>query len=505
MAKKRSASSRASSSPAARRRTSTRAARTTTRRTASRRTRSSAAAAAGVFLINMIPKSLSNEHTQDSEPHLTINPANNKQIVGTAFTPDPAGGVLAPIFLSSDAGASWRLNSIVPSVAGSIGTGDITTAFSGKATTLYANILNAGNSHLQFLRTLNPFTPTPMTILADRPNADQPFTHARMNGTREVVYVGDNDFAAPAGHTATIDQSLNAGATPPSFTSVRVERRTTLGQDGPQTRPASHADGTVYGAFYRWRASAGNFQANTLIITSADVIVVRDDRFGSAANPYSALLDPGDHIAGIRVVQGVSFPFMIHGTAASGQQRLGGSISIAVDPRNSSVVYLAWGDRQPNSVLTLHVRVSKDRGLTWSPDRLVISNATNGALAVTNAGVIGFLYQQIRGTGASQRWETHLRRSTDAINWSDLMLANVPATLPVKTFDPYLGDYDHLVADGNDLCGIFSTSNEPDMTHFPNGVVYQRNANFATRKLLGLDNVTTISASIDPFFFRVKG
>ena len=127
----------------------------------------------------MIPKSLSNEHTQDSEPHLTINPANNKQLVGTAFTPDPAGGVLAPIFLSSDGGASWRLNSIVPSVAGSIGTGDITTAFSGKATTLYANILNAGNSHLQFLRTLNPFTPTPMTILADRPNADQPFTHGR--------------------------------------------------------------------------------------------------------------------------------------------------------------------------------------------------------------------------------------------------------------------------------------------------------------------------------------
>ena len=124
---------------------------------------------------------------------------------------------------------------------------------------------------------------------------------------------------------------------------------------------------------------------------------------------------------------------------------------------------------------------------------------------MTDAGVIGFLYQQIRGTGASQRWETHLRRSTDAINWSDLVLANVPATFPVKTFDPYLGDYDHVAADGNDLCGIFSTSNEPDLTHFPNGVVYQRNANFATRKLLGLDSVTTISASIDPFFFRVKG
>ena len=437
-----------------------------------------------VFLIDMIPKSLSAETSQDSEPHLTVNPANPLQIVGTAFTPDPAGGAQAPIYISSDGGLSWKLNSIVPSVPASIGTGDITTGFSGKGTRLYAGILNAGTFDLQFLRTANPFLPNPMTILLNRPNADQPFTIA-------------------TGKTATVDESLNASVAAPAFNSVRVETRTTLGQDGPQTRPVSHPDGTVYAAFYRWRAGSGSFQANTFVITSADVIVVRDDHAGSGATPFTALVDPGDSLAGVRVVQGVSFPFMIHGTAATGQQRLGGSISIAVDPKNSSTVYLAYGDRQPGSVLTLHVRVSKNRGQNWSGDSLTIPNATNGALAVTTNGVIGFLYQQIRGTGASQRWQTHLRRSTDFINWSDLLLADTPATTPVKTFDPYLGDYDHLVANGTTFYGIFSANNTPDKANFPNGVVYQRNANFTTHRLLKLDGTTVVAPSIDPFFFKV--
>jgi len=226
----------------------------------------------------------------------------------------------------------------------------------------------------------------------------------------------------------------------------------------------------------------------------------------------------------------VSFPFMRNGNASTGQQRIGGTISIAVDPKNSSVVYLAWGDAQPGSFLTIHVRRSTDRGVTWSPqDLLTIPNATNAALAIAQvipvidplrgkgrrkkAGgapiilpprtVIGLLYQQTRGTGAAQRWVTHLRRSPDGVNWSDLILADTPATTPVKTFDPYLGDYDHLVAVQNVFFGIFSANNTPNIANFPNGVKYQRNANFTTHQLLNVDNHTPVAASIDPFFFRL--
>jgi len=234
---------------------------------------------------------------------------------------------------------------------------------------------------------------------------------------------------------------------------------------------------------------------------------VRDDAWG--AHSFIDLVEPptpaGDGLAGKRVVQGVSFPFMVNGIAGTGQQRIGGSISIAVDPNNSNNVYLVWGDRQTGSFLTLHMRRSTDRGLTWSgpSDLLTIPNATNAAIAIDTSSRIGFLYQQIRGTGAGQHWVTHLRRSPDGINWDDLILATVPATTPLKTFDPYLGDYDHLVAVGQTFFGIFSANNTPDPANFPNGVKYQRNVNFTTHTLLNVSGTTPVAASIDPFFFKV--
>src|SRR6266568_5889890 len=74
---------------------------------------------AGFLLVNMIPKSLSGETAQDSEPHLTVNPANPNMIIGTAFSPNPGGGALAPVYKSLNGGANWTVNAIVPSQAGS--------------------------------------------------------------------------------------------------------------------------------------------------------------------------------------------------------------------------------------------------------------------------------------------------------------------------------------------------------------------------------------------------
>ena len=123
--------------------------------------------------------------------------------------------------------------------------------------------------------------------------------------------------------------------------------------------------------------------------------------------------------------------------------------------------------------------------------------------AINSDGKVGFLYQQVTGTGANQRWVTHLGRTTDGINWNDLVLATVPADTPKKIFDPYIGDYSHLQAVGQDFYGIFSASNIPDHANFPNGVVYQRNTNFDTHILLDVDGTTRVAVSIDPFFFKV--
>lgn len=463
---------------------------------------SASLAGAQVTVVNMIPQSLSDETRQDSEPNLAVNPANPLQIAGSAFTVNPGGvTTTAPIFVSSDGGNTWVINNIVPSANGS--TGDITLRFGGTSNILYAGILRGGAGlRLNILRTDNFVGATAMTVLVDRTSIDQPYVQATtvMGGSgigQDRVYVGDNDFNGPSGRTATIDRSLDAAtaAAPAGFTNFVIEPRTTNGQDLPPIRPAVHPDGTVYGIYYGWRAGA-----------LSDVVVVRDDNWGAGASPFTALTDSGDGAAGQRVVTGLSVPFENFSHADFGQERLVcSSLSIAIDPRNSSNLYIAWADRTAaTGGYNLHVRSSTNRGVTWSTaDLLAINNATNPALAINSSGRIGFLYQRNTGTGATQRWETHLQRSPDGITWTDLVLANVPANAPPPTFIPYIGDYVHLMAVGKNFYGIFSANNTPDMANFPNGVAFQRNVDSATTQLRNVTNTANVAVSIDPFFFMV--
>lgn len=477
--------------------------------------RQATAAASGVTVINMIPRALSSETGQDSEPMITVNPTNHDHIVGTAFTRNPMGGNLAPIYISLDGGHAWTLNSIVP--AGGSMTGDITVAFSGTGSKLYASILRADApsfaTRMASLRANDFAAATPMSILDNRLEPDQPFTQAATvsggsdNG-RERVYVGNNDFDASP-QTATLDTFLNAGAGSPSLKKIRLEKRGTgnVGQDGPQVRPSIHPDGVVYAVYYGWRAGTGNFGANTFRVTSSDVVVVRDDNWGKGSSPFEDLVDPDDGLSGIRAVRDVSFAFNSTGIPVNGQQRLGGNLSLAVDPRPgmSSTVYLAWNDEPTQGVFTVHVRRSLDSGETWSSsDLLTITRGTNAALAINNTGEIGLLYQQLLGTSINRRWSTHFRRTTNGTTWSDLVLADTPANTPTLTFSPYLGDYAHLVAAGGDFYGIFSANNTPNLANFPHGVTYQRNHDFSTQKLLALNGVTEVPISVDPFFFRTN-
>ena len=453
-----------------------------------------AAETATVLLVNMIPRSLSGETEQDSEPSLAVDPSDPNQIVGSAFTPDPLGGASAPIFVSRDGGNTWVLRSTVPS---EVQTGDISPRFGGGGR-LYAGILKRpGSLLLNILRTDAATGTTPMKVVVSRERVDQPFLAAVERDGKDRVYVGSNDFAAAGGRTATIDQSQHGGAATPTFSAVRLERRSTgsAGQNGPQVRPICHPDGTVYVAFYGWRS----FDDATQEVTT-DIVLVRDDAGGTGASPFGALVDPSDGLAGRLVARGVSFNW----GAQLGNQRLGGDVALAVDPRDSDVVYVAWADRQPTTGYTLHVRRSTDRGATWSPSDLrTVGFATNPALAINSRGRVAFLHQRVTGSGDSQRWVTTVERSDDGINWTSMILATVPANFPVPVFQPYIGDYAGLASVGKDFYGIFSANNSPDLARFPNGVTYQRNADFTTRRLLDTDGTTPVAVSIDPFFFKI--
>jgi len=204
-----------------------------------------------------------------------------------------------------------------------------------------------------------------------------------------------------------------------------------------------------------------------------------------------------DNIAGVRVVRVIMFTF----NASLGQERLGGDLSIAVAPNDSLTVYLAWADRRIADY-TLHIQRSIDRGATWSSDLLTVPNAKNPALAINSESEVGLLYQRVIGIGFNQRWETHLRRTLDGRTCNDLLLATTPATTPKPQFLPYLGDYDYLMAVERTFYGIFSTNNRPDPANFPNGVSYQRSANFVSRTLLARDGVTPRTCLDRPFLLQ---
>jgi hypothetical protein len=415
-------------------------------------------------------------------------------MVASAFTPNPISTKgNAPVYVSQDGGNTWVLNAITPVQRL---TCDITHAMAAAENhprgDLHAGTLACVSAiTLGESETIDVGSSTTMNVQSTRNNVDQPFVRALAFSDSDHIYVGVNDFNQPGGHTATVDVSVDGGAT---YKSISIEARNTMGQDGPSVRPAVAGDGTVYAAFFGWR----KFDGKT---ATSDVVVVRDDTGATGPNPFQALKDLSDNLPGRLVVKGVSIPWSNLPTL--GQERIGSTLSIAVDPNNSSTVYVGWADHgSKGDIYTLHVRRSTDRGMTWSAADLpntTIRNATNIALAVANNGVAGLLYQQFIGN----RWATHLVQSHNGFaTVQDIILASVPADAPTEQFLPYLGDYDYLLSVGNEFRGVFCANNTPDLANFPQGVIYQRAADF-TKKTLTDGSGNPVPISIDPFYFSV--
>ena len=464
-----------------------------------------------VRVVNMIPASMSGETNQDSEPNLAVNPERVRDMVGTAFTPAPMG-TLAPIYISTNGGNTWELRSVVPG-NGPAGTGDITVGFATRGGVLYAGILSGTTFlRMQILRTSSFTSTTAMTVLVQRDNVDQPWVVAgsvvAAGASTDRVYVGNNDFNQPGGRTATVDRSLDAAtaAPPAGFAAFQLEQRATVGQDGPPIRIALHPDGTVFAAFHRWvpppppPPPPPQFVLPNLTF---DIVVTRDDNWGSGTTPFNALVElaapAGDGLVGQRVATNRFMRF----NAQIGQERLVGDLSIAVDSTDSDNVWVAWCDRVggvAGTDWTLHVRRSTDRGQNWSADVRTIANGKNPSLAVNTNGLLGLLYQELTGG----QWVTRLELTANA--WGSAaethVLHQAPSATPVLTFFPYIGDYVRLLAVGADFYGVFSGNNTPDMANFPSGVTYQRSANWTTHTLLNTDGITPVAVSIDPFFFH---
>jgi hypothetical protein len=477
-------------------------------------------------VVNVIPNSHSGEQNQDSEPSIGVNPASPSQILISTFTPPDSGQTNGPLFVSQDGGNSWNLAFIVPGGEPL----DQTYVFGGISGEFYGGDISgtsdpfSGVVILNALSTPNPFVPGTMAILESPTPTDQPFIVATTvrfgpDTGKDRFYIGYNDqrVAGTTGQTAAIDFCLDATASSPVINTVHLDPRATadwtplgipgpFNQDGPQVRTSVHADGTIYATYNGLRTMDANGNATT------DIVVVRDDAWATGATPFTALTDPGDSKAGIRVQTGVSLVWSPQ-TGNLGQERAFGTFAIATDPRDSDIVYLAWAGVESGQQ-KIHLQRSQDRGQHWSGDLITpIANATNAALAISVVGVIGFMYQQLTGTAPNDRWETHFQQSTNGTTWTDTIICTTPAEVPIAFGLPYLGDYLELLAVGKSFYGTFCANNTPDPGNFPatpagasnpNGAIFQRNVtNASPWNLLGTDGHTVVQVSIDPFFLSV--
>jgi hypothetical protein len=294
---------------------------------------------------------------------------------------------------------------------------------------------------------------------------------------------------APAGFTATARLETRQSAVLPDDNGR---------QDGPSVRTAIHSSGVIYGAFLGWRIFGSP--------NVSDVVVVRDDNWASRPARFQDLVDSTDGKAGQRVVTGVSIAPL--GTLL-GTQRVGSSLTTAVDPADSRRIYIAWCDGLATitSPYTLHVRRSDDSGQNWTDaDLFNVANATNPGLAVNANGVVGLLYQELVSVNATHRWRTHLVHSIDHFTnvAADTILADVLDSREGATTSVIIGDYANLITIGMDFYGVFSAYNVPDTSNFPSGVTYLRNHNFSTQELLNVDSITPVAPSVDPFFVHYQ-
>ncbi len=404
----------------------------------------------------------------------------------TADTPPPGN---VGYWYSFDRGQTWQKNFTEP---GALLEESVGLGASGE---LYWEVaLDETYPTVHVLRTPALTAPGPLSEIDMRSEVDQPYVHAFTHRVtippdKDRLYVGYIDHNGIDRAAAMVDVCLDARATAPTFTPVLLDFHR-VPQDGYEVRPVAHSDGTVYVAYKSWSSYS---KATETVI--ADIVVARDDNWGSGGfnslqgtNPYA-----GKPVAtNVRIFENQNL----------GGQRLDNDLSIAVDPTNSSMVYIVWGDNQgPN--YTLRVRRSANRGQLWD-DLIQVDSANLACLAINSDGRVGFMYQKL----VAGWWETHFQRTTDGtgLNWDDIVLARTPVAGAVA-------DYSRLISVGKDFYGAFPALNTPDPANFPatppgasnpNGAKFLRQTTAAAPwRLLGSAG-QVITETVDPFFFIVQ-
>jgi uncharacterized repeat protein (TIGR01451 family) len=450
-------------------------------------------------VIDIIPNELSGESYQNSEPSLGIGlNVNYGKIVVHTFADKAWQNWPSVIYTSGSSGdapwtAPWSLTDYDATMDWTAGG---TCYLAVIPPTLYQiqvrKSLDPTTTDFSTFATINPATIMQFSLL------DQPWLKAVTVANEDHIFVGCNDGTAAGfhggnGQTATINYSLNGGST---WNRTVIEKETPAITDwGIRLAPSSDGK-TVYALFQRWYGTAGGDYVG-------DVVLVRDDNYGQSGF--------NDLANGTLVDSNVVLPM----ETTLGPQSVSSGCDVAVHPYQRDKVYVAYTELV-NGVPKIRVKSSASSGAGFN---LVhsIPDASLPSLAVSADGTVGLLYAAKNGT----ELQIHFFKAIfgnfgNPLNKKDRILAKFQLGDPAQQGRNYIGDYFTLRAVGYNFFGTFCASNDPQPSHFPSGVFFQRNVLnhvngghllilnnfqlFQPGTLVDLDG-NNVPVSIDPFVF----
>jgi len=400
-----------------------------------------------------------------TEPSVARNPFDPSEVVMTSFS--GSWGANAPLWHSTNGGATWTKRFTIPAPPGRNATGcpcDQTIDFD-RAGNLFGTFL-IGQGAIVSGDTPDPTSaaawqwlgnPVQLTNAAHPTNGDQPWLLVNrdpVTATQDNTYVAYDDFAGgPAGQVA-----VSRDVQPPDFT---VDN--TVGPVGGTTNPAFRLGndprtGTMYAVFER---SSGNTQPKNV------TYVLNRSTDGGATWTLNGLA------TGITVdsVQSDQAPGVKFGAVNA---LLGGIDHVAVDPTTGDV-YVVYGadtdgtGAEQNRLFVRRLTPNGTGGLTVGP-RVQIGTSTDAALpsvAVTTDGTVGVLYHTFDGFSTPDNlpmFSAHFARSRDrGLTFSDTVLEQFlsPVRDNGNQRQRILGDYQQLKALGQVFYGTFSGNRVP--------------------------------------------
>lgn len=502
-----------------------------------------------VEIVDVVPLVQSDEAVGNPEPAIAVNRTNPKMIAVSAYallhrhdcnfdageTCGPCEATASGVVLSADGGDTWEPRCAFTLAPDDPSSSDIETSvyyeaadlslgFSGTGDVLYGGYLSPyGTLRVMGTRGVeSPSTVNPTLMTTGSANdyqvSDQPFLKAWGAASTDVVVVGVNQNPDPELSTCWTglvwwwDKGVKQN---------RECATTRLDGHGPNqaVRLDIHDDGTTYGIFYHrfenTTPEPGLANFPVVVLTGGTVAATTGVATGLVEAPGGVTLGSGcsapDNKVGIRVACGVPLGndatvrrTDTYGTnyltyAFGRQRRQHFNVAVAVDPRDNQRVVVAYLQERAGGYSTLKLLESTDGGRSPFVSLLSVDDALNPAIAISQGGRIGFLYQRFEQTPDGDRWRTYLRVSNpDHTSWNVTELSDTPAWDPGPN-TPYIGDYVRLEAVNEEFFGVFSANNDPQY-HPTAKYVRTLPPDASGNRALP----SGVAVSIDPFFFRAS-